>query len=283
MMIDNHNKDLSISKQCQLLQINRSSYYYKSTGESKYNLDLMKLIDQEYLKYPFYGSRQMTRHLARMGHHLSRKRVRRLMQNMNLVAIYQKPNTSKKDIAHKIYPYLLKNLDITRPNQVWCSDITYIPMQKGFMYLVAIKDWHSRSILSWRLSNSMDVSFCIEALQEALHKYGTPEIFNTDQGAQYTSPTFTDILKDNNIKISMDGKGRWVDNVFIERVWKSLKYECIYLSEFDSVADLRAAVGDWFDFYNNIRPHSVFNGKSPLQIYLKQGNYDRVFNTNLAA
>lgn len=282
-MIDNNNKALSINKQCQLLQINRSSYYYRYKGENQYNLDLMKIIDQEYLKYPFYGSRQMTHHLARMGQHLSRKRVRRLMQNMNLVAIYQKPNTSKKNIAHKIYPYLLKGLDINQSNQVWCSDITYIPMKKGFMYLVAIKDWYSRSILSWRLSNSMDVSFCIEALQEALHKYGTPEIFNSDQGVQYTSSAFTDVLKENHIKISMDGKGRWVDNVFIERVWKSLKYECIYLNEFDSVADLRQELCNWFDFYNNIRPHSVFKGKSPLQIYVKQDNCKEIYDANLAA
>lgn len=282
-MIDNNNQDLSLNKQCQLLQINRSSYYYKSKGETQYNLELMKIIDQEYLKYPFYGSRQMARHLSRMGHHLSRKRVRRLMQNMNLVAVYQKPNTSKKNITHKIYPYLLRDLNVNKVNQVWCSDITYIPMKKGFMYLVAIKDWYSRTILSWRLSNSMDVSFCVDALQEALYRFGIPAIFNSDQGAQYTSPAFTNVLKDNHIRISMDGKGRWIDNVFIERVWKSLKYECIYLNEFDSVAELRFAIDKWIDFYNNIRPHSVFGGKSPLQIYSKQANYSDVLSTNLVA
>jgi len=252
-MIDHNNQNLSIKSQCKLLQISRSSYYYCTKGESEYNLFLMKIIDQEYLKYPFYGSRQMTRHLVRMNHNLSCKRVRRLMQKMGLVAIYQKSGTSKKDIAHKIYPYLLKGLNINQPNQVWCSDITYIPMQKGFMYLVAIKDWYSRAILSWRLSNSMDVSFCIDALQEALQKYNSPEIFHTDQGSQYTSPAFTDILKQNKIRISMDGKGRWLDNVFIERVWKSLKYECIHLNEFDSVRQLKETIAGWFDFYNNIK------------------------------
>jgi putative transposase len=265
-MIKN-NKQLSIARQCGLLQIQRSSYYYKAKGETAYNQSLMKIIDRDYLQYPFYGSRQMTRHLIRQGHHVSRKRIRRLMRAMNLMAIYRKPNTSQKNKAHKIYPYLLKGLTIDRPNQVWCSDITYIPIKNGFMYLVAIKDWYSRAILSWRLSNSMDVSFCINALQDALHHYGKPEIFNTDQGAQFTSPAFTDILKQNHIHISMDGKGRWVDNVFIERVWRSLKYECIYLNDFESASDAKHAIADWFAFYNNKRPHSAFHGQSPLHIY----------------
>lgn len=267
MMIDKNNKNVSIARQCKLLNISRSSYYYKPCMESETNLLLMKIIDEEYLKYPFFGTRQMMRHLQRMGYQVSRNRVRRLMQKMNLVAIYQKPNTTQKNKEHKIYPYLLRNMNITESNQVWCSDITYIRLQKGFMYLVAIKDWYSRKILSFRLSNTMDTTFCIEALTEAISKYGRPEIFNTDQGSQYTSLEFTSVLHEHKIKISMDGKGRWVDNVFIERVWKSLKYECIYLQEFDNVLELKSAIKEWFNFYNNIRPHSTFAGKTPQEVY----------------
>ena len=209
----------------------------------------------------------MMQHLRNKGHIVSRKRVRRLMRKMGIMAIYQKPKTSLRNKDHKIYPYLLRNLTIDRANQVWCSDITYIPIKRGFMYLVAIKDWYSRKVLSWRLSNTMDTSFCIEALNDAIANYGIPEIFNTDQGSQYTSNEFTDILNNYNIKISMDGKGRWVDNVFIERVWKSLKYECIYLYEFENVVELKSKIDEWFNFYNKIRPHSVFNGKNPEQVY----------------
>lgn len=266
-MINKGHQKLSIVKQCMLLSINRSSYYYQPATETDYNLFLMKIIDQEYLKYPFYGSRQMRRHLVRMGNNISRHRVRRLMRKMGLIAIYQKPKTSYKNDTHKIYPYLLRNLKISKSNQVWCSDITYIPIKKGFMYLVAIKDWYSRKVLSWRLSNTMDISFCLEVLDEAIMKYGTPEIFNTDQGSQYTSIEFTDKLKEHNIKISMDGKGCWLDNVFIERLWRSLKYECIYLQEFDNVIQLKTSIGKWIDFYNCTRPHSVFDGKTPNEVY----------------
>ena len=258
---------MSIVRQCKLLKLNRSGYYYHSATETDYNLLLMKIIDREYLKYPFFGSRQMRYHLAHIGYKASRHRVRRLMQKMGLVAIYQKPKTTCKNAAHQIYPYLLRNLIIDKPNQVWSSDITYISIKKGFMYLVAVKDRYSRKLLSWCLSNTMDVSFCLDALDEALQKYGKPFIFNTDQGSQYTSTEFTDKLKENNIKISMDGKGAWVDNVFIERVWRSLKYECIYLQEFDNISELRSAIDQWVNFYNYIRPHSVFNGKTPNVVY----------------
>lgn len=266
-MVNPVHQTLSIYSQCTLLQISRSSYYYKVAPESDYNLLLMRVIDAEYLKYPFFGSRQMKSHLARLGYKVARHRVRRLMSIMGLVAIYQKPKTTNKDYTHKIYPYLLRNLDINRANQVWCSDITYIPVKKGFMYLVAIKDWYSRKVLAWRLSNTMDTSFCIAALEDALDRYGAPEIFNTDQGSQYTSIEFTNILKANNIMISMDGKGRWMDNVFIERLWRSLKYECVYLQEFDNALEAKLAIAEWFNFYNEIRPHSFFDGKTPNEVY----------------
>lgn len=266
-MVDPNHELLSIVHQCNLLNINRSSYYYKPTLESDYNLILMRIIDGEYLKYPFYGSRQMKRHLARMGYQVSRSRVRRLMRKLSIAAIYQKPRTTNKNIKHKMYPYLLRGLDINKANQVWCSDITYIPLKKGFVYLVAIKDWYSRKVLSWRLSNTMDSAFCVSALEEAIEKYSIPEIFNTDQGSQYTSLDFTGVLKQNDIKISMDGKGRWIDNVFIERLWKSLKYECVYLQEFENPMEAKLAIKEWIHFYNYIRPHSVFGGRTPNEVY----------------
>jgi putative transposase len=258
---------MSIAKQCKLLSINRSTYYYQETRESEDNLSLMRVIDEEFLKYPFYGSRQMRRHLTRKGCSVSRHRIRRLMQKMSLVAVYQKPKTSSKNKSHKIYPYLLRNLNIAYSNQVWCSDITYIPINRGFLYLTAIKDWFSRKVLAWRLSNSLDASFCVAALEEAIYKYGTPEIFNTDQGSQYTSTEFTDVLQNHHIRISMDGKGRWIDNVFIERLWRSLKYECIYMHDLDTGIDAKLAIDNWIEFYNNVRPHSAFNGMTPTEVY----------------
>ena len=275
-MVDRNHQQLSVVKQCRLLKLNRASYYYRPKLESEYNLELMKLIDQEYMNYPFFGSRQMKRHLNRQGHTVSRHKVRHLMRKMGLVAIYQKPKTTGRNKEHKVYPYLLRNLQINKSNQVWCSDITYIPMRRGFMYLVAVKDWYSKKVLSWQLSNTLDVSFCLDALDYALANYGRPEIFNADQGSQYTSTDFTDRLKANSIKISMDGKGCWVDNVFIERLWRSLKYECIYLQEFDNVEQLKSAINSWINFYNNIRPHSVFNGKTPKEVY-----YDNLMHQNL--
>jgi putative transposase len=227
-MVDSTHPTLSISRQCRLLKISRSSYYFDPKGESELNLKLMRLIDEQFLETPDYGSRLMARHLRREGYNLGRKRVRRLMRKMGIAAIYQAPKTSQPHPEHKVYPYLLRGVEITRPNHVWCADITYIPMRRGYLYLVAIIDWATRSVLSWRLSNSMDSSFCVEALEEALATYGTPEIFNTDQGSQFTSFDFTGTLKDHGVKISMDGKGRWMDSVFIERLWRTVKYSCIY-------------------------------------------------------
>jgi len=213
---------LSIVRQCELLSISWSGFYYEQSGESAETLALMRLIDEAYLRFPYYGSRQMARHLRRLGHVVGRRRTRRLMAKMGLAAIYQKPRTSTPNLEHRIYPYLLRALVIERPNQVWCADITYISMRRGFMYLVAVMDWATRRLLSWRVSNRMEADFCIEALEEALAKYGRPEIFNTDQGSQFTSPRFSGVLETNGIKISMDGRGRWMDSVFIERLWRSL-------------------------------------------------------------
>ncbi len=216
----------------------------------------MQLIDNQFMETPFYGSRQMARHLRRNGHKASREKVRRLMRLMGLNAIYQKPRTS-------VHPYLLKNLNIDRPNHVWCADITYIPMRKGFLYLVAVMDWFSRKVLSWRLSNTMAADFCIEAVNEAIEKYGTPEIFNTDQGSQFTCIDFQRTLENNKIRISMDSKGRWMDNVMIERLWRSLKYECVYLHAFETGSETRTGIGNWMIFYNCSRPHSSMNGATP--------------------
>jgi len=266
-MIEKNNQNVSIVQQCKMLSLSRSSVYYQPVPESESNLQLMRLIDEQFMETPFYGSRQMMRHLNRQGFNVSRGRVQRLMRLMGLTAIYQKPHTSDPHPGHKIYPYLLRDVTIDRPGQVWCTDITYIPMKKGFFYLVAIMDWYSRKVLSWRFSNSLDTRFCTEALEEAIKSYGAPEIFNTDQGSQFTSTDFTTILIDNNIKISMDGKGRWMDNVFIERLWRSLKYECVYLQAFESGSEARSAIGKWIDFYNTKRPHSTFDGQTPDEVY----------------
>jgi len=232
---------------------------------------LMRLIDAQFLETPWYGSRQMARHLRREGWCVGRKRVRRLMRKMGLHAIYQAPRTSTPHPEHRIYPYLLRGLVIDQPNQVWCADITYIPMRRGFLYLVAIMDWASRKVLSWRLSNTMDSDFCVAALEEALARYGRPEIFNTDQGSQFTSFAFTDVLKHAGVRISMDGKGRWMDNVFIERLWRSLKYECVYLNAFETGSQVRAGIGSWIDYYNSRRPHSALGpATTPDDVYAMQ-------------
>ena len=265
--IDPKHKRLSVVRQCALLQISRSGHYYRPRGESGDALALMRLIDEVFLESPYYGARQMMRHLHRLGHRIGRHRVARLMRTMGLRAIYQKPNTSAPHPEHRIYPYLLRDLAVVRPNQVWCSDITYIPMRRGFLYLVAIMDWHSRRVLSWRLSNTMDVGFCIEALEEALARYGKPEIFNTDQGSQFTSVAFTQVLKDACVQISMDGRGRWMDNVFIERLWRSLKYECVYLHAFETGLVLHAGLVRWIGHYNTHRPHSALAGRTPDEAY----------------
>ncbi len=268
-MVKADHAKLSIVCQCRLLAIARSSLYYEKTGESTYNLALMQEIDRAFTEWPFLGVRQMRGYLVLLGYGVGRKRVRRLMRLMGLEAVYQKPRTSIPNPEHKRYPYLLRDLTITRPNQVWCTDITYIPMKKGFLYLVAIMDWYSRKVLSFRLSNTMDTDFCVAALEEALKKHGIPAIFNTDQGSQFTSFAFTDVLQANGIRISMDGRGRWLDNVFIERLWRSLKYECVYLHAYETGSEARAGIGTWITFYNSIRPHSKLGGITPDMCYAK--------------
>ncbi len=266
-MVNPSHGRLSITRQCALVSIARSSFYYEGRGESPLNLRLLRRIDEQFLETPFYGSRQMTRWLRREGYRVSRKRVRRLMRLLGLQAVFQRPRTSQPHPEHRIYPYLLRDLEITRPNHVWCADVTYIPLKKGFLYLVAVMDWASRRVLSWRLSNTLEASFCVEALEEALERYGPPEIFNTDQGSQFTSLEFTEVLKRAGIRISMDGKGRWMDNVFIERLWRSLKYEQVYLAEYETGSHARAGIGWWMNFYNERRPHSSLDDRTPDEAY----------------
>jgi putative transposase len=227
----------------------------------------MGMIDRQFLETPFYGARQMTWHLRAEGHPVNIKRVRRLMRLMGLMPIYRRPRTSIPAKGHKIYPYLLRGVGIERPNQVWCADITYIPLAKGFLYLVAIMDWWSRKVLAWRLSNTMDVQFCVDALDDALDRHGCPEIFNTDQGSQFTSWAWTQRLKEAGVRLSMDGRGRFLDNIFIERLWRSLKYECIYLHAFSGGRDARQGIGDWMTFYNHRRPHAAHGGETPVGVY----------------
>jgi len=267
-MVERMNPALPTSQQCRLLALPRSSVYRKPAEVSAQDLAIMTLIDRQYLARPYYGSRRMAAWLATQGHVVNRKRVQRLMRLLGLTAIYQRPNTSKPAAAHKIYPYLLGGIAIERVNQVWCSDVTYIPMAKGFLYLVVIMDWVSRAVLAWRLSNTLAADFCVEALEEALARYGRPEIFNTDQGSQFTSAAFTGLLRDNTIAISMDGQGAWRDNVFVERIWRSVKYEEVYLRAYDSVAEARASIGRYLDFYNGKRPHSNLDARTPDRAYL---------------
>lgn len=266
-IVEPEHPGLSITKQCELLEVSRSSWYYEAVGETELNIKLMRLIDEQFMDTPYYGARQMARYLRRQGYWINRKRVQRLMLKMGLAALYQKPNTSKAHPEHKVYPYLLRGVNIEASNQVWCTDVSYIPMKKGFLYLVAVMDWHSRKVLSWRLSNTMDVDFCIEALREALGKFGPPQIFNSDQGSQFTSIAFTQVLRDSGVEISMDGKGRWMDNVMIERLWRSLKYECIYLHAFETGAEARKGIDKWIRHYNEERPHSSLDDKTPYEAY----------------
>lgn len=258
---------LPVTRQCRLLAVPRSSAYVRAQPVSATDLALMRLLDELYLKWPFYGSRRLGHALQQQGHCVNRKRVQRLMRQMGLRAIYPKPRTSHPGHGHKIYPYRLRGLLITRPNQVWASDICYIPMAKGFMYLTVIMDWYSRRVLAWRVSNTLDTEACVEALEEALGRYGAPEIFNTDQGAQYTSAAFTTVLKSQGVTISMDGKGRWVDNVFVERLWRSVKYEDVYLRAYETPAALRAGLTDYFEFYNTVRGHQTLNRQTPDAVY----------------
>jgi putative transposase len=266
-MIDPAHPKLSIGRQCALLGLPRASYYHLPAPESDRNLRLMREIDETYLAHPFFGSRQMTRWLWRKGHRVNRKRVQRLMRLMGLETIYQKPNLSRANAAHRVYPYLLRDLVVNRPNQVWAMDITYVPIQGGYIYLCAVIDWYSRCVLAWELSNTLDASFCVTAVARALARYGPPEIFNTDQGCQFTSAEFTGPLLARDIKLSMDGKGRCLDNVFVERLWRSVKYEEIYLKSYASLADAQVQLTTYFRFYNDRRPHSAFGHATPGEIY----------------
>ena len=262
----NRKHKLSLVKQCETLDLTRSLVYYKPKPVSSLDLNLMREIDEIHLEHPFLGVRRIADELQESGYLVNRKRVRRLMRLMRIEAIYPKPNLSKSNPEHRIYPYLLRGLKIDRPNQVWATDITYIPMKKGFAYLTAIMDLYSRRILAWRLSNSLDTSFCIDALEEALYRHGKPEIFNSDQGSQFTSEQFTNVLKTNEIQISMDGKGAWRDNVFVERLWRSVKYEEVYLNAYESMLEAKTRLGRWIDFYNNKRKHQTIK-TTPNQKY----------------
>ncbi len=272
-LIDREAPALPVSRQCRLLSVSRASVYRWPAEISEEDCTIMALIDRQYLARPYYGSRRMVAWLAIQGHVVNRKRVRRLMRLAGLVAIYQRPNTSKPAPAHKIYPYLLGSISIERVNQVWCADVTYIPMAKGFLYLVVIMDWMSRAVLAWRLSNTLGAEFCVEALEEALFRYGRPEIFNTDQGSQFTSNDFTGTLERHEVTISMDGKGRYMDNIFVERLWRSLKYEEVYLNAYASVAEAKAGIGAWLDFYNEERQHQSLRYRTPRQIYEVEGRW----------
>lgn len=257
---------IPISRQCELLDLGRFSYYFRPSGEDESNLRLMRLIDEQFTRTPFYGVRRMTAWLQRNGQGVNRKRVRRLMRLMGLMAIYPKPRLSVAGPDHKVYPYLLKGVKVSRPDQAWCADITYIRLAHGFAYLVVILDWHSRYVLSWELSTTLDKGFCLEALRRALH-YSRPEIFNTDQGAQFTSEEFTGLLESTEIKISMDGRGRVYDNIFVERLWRSVKYEEVYLHDYQTVPEARAGLGAYFRFYNEERLHETLGYRTPHEMY----------------
>ncbi|WP_228703813.1 IS3 family transposase [Acinetobacter larvae] len=263
-------QQLSVTRQAKLLKVSRGSYYYRPKPTSDSDLKLMRRIDELHLMYPFAGSRMMRDLLRGEGHHIGRRHTRTLMKKMGIRVLYRKPNLSKPNKAHRKYPYLLRGLEITHSNQVWATDITYIPMAKGFVYLCAILDWHSRKVLAHRVSISMESDFCIEALNEAIQKYGAPEIFNTDQGSQFTSDAFISVLTTHEIKISMDGKGRWIDNVMVERLWRSVKYEEVYLKAYSNVADARCQLKLYIDFYNHKRPHSSLDKLTPNEFYYNQ-------------
>jgi putative transposase len=263
----NRTHALPMVRQCQLLELSRSTAYYQPTPVSSAELALRRRIDELHLAYPFAGARMLRDLLRREGHTIGRKRVRTVMARMGLDALYRKPTTSQRHPAHRVYPYLLRHLEITRSNHVWAADITYIPMKRGFVYLVAILDWASRRVLAWRLSNTLTTDFCIEAVQEALTTYGTPDIFNTDQGCQFTSLPFTGLLKDQGIQISMDGTGCWRDNVFVERLWRSVKYEEVYLRAYDSMSAAKQGLERYVTFYNQRRPHRVLDGHTPEEVY----------------
>ncbi len=257
----------SMRRQCELLGVSRSSLYYRAVEPDAETLALMRRMDELHLKHPFFGARMLAKTLKQEGQQVNRKRIQRLMRLMGLESVAPKPNTSKAAPEHPVYPYLLRHLKVCRANQVWAADITYIPMARGFAYLVAVIDWYTRRVLAWRLSNTMEATFCVEALHEALERFGQPEIFNTDQGAQFTAEEFTTVLRDRSIKISMDGKGRFIDNIFVERLWRSLKYEEVYLNPYDSVSEAREGIGQYLNFFNNERPHSALGYQTPASFY----------------
>jgi putative transposase len=265
-MID-RTHDLPVTQQCQILKLARSTAYYEPVPISAEDLALMHRIDELHMEFPFAGARMLRDLLKQEGHQVGRKHVRMLMNKMGIEALYRKPNTSKRHAAHPIYPYLLRDLTIDRPNQVWATDITYIPMRRGFVYLAAVMDWATRRVLSWRVSNTLTTDFCVDAVRDAIARYGCPEIFNTDQGSQFTSIEFTGLLKEHGIRISMDGKGCWRDNVFVERLWRSVKYEEVYLRAYDSVSEAKAHLGAYFHKYNTRRPHQSLDGQTPDTIY----------------
>ncbi len=265
-LVKRRHRQLSVVRQCKLVGISRSSVYYRRKPTPQSDLGVMVAMDRQYLTAPYFGSRRIQAWLQARGHLIGRKRVRRLMRVMGLEAIYQRPRTSKGSPAAQKNPYLLRGLAITRPDQVWAADITYIPMARGFLYLVAIMDWHSRFVLAWRLSNTLDSAFCVDALEEALSR-GTPEIFNTDQGTQFTSEAFTGLLKEHGIQISNDGKGRYLDNILVERLWRSLKYEEVYLKAYDKVSEARVGIGSYLWFYNEQRPHQALRYRTPAEVY----------------
>lgn len=268
-MIDKQNSKLSISAQCRILQVHRSGLYYQPCSESQENIAIMRLLDEQYFKTPFYGVRKLTAWLKGLGHTINRKRVKRLMDLMGWQTIYRRPNTSKPNKQNRIYPYILKGLEINRPNQAWAMDITYVPMRRGFMYLCAVIDLHTRFVLNWSLSNTMTSDWCTEVISEAIDKYGKPDIINTDQGSQFTSNEFTGLLLSHEIRISMDGKGRAIDNIFVERLWRSVKYEHIYLHSAQDGVALYEGLKNYFEFYNSERPHQSLEYQSPASYYLK--------------
>jgi putative transposase len=265
-MIDREH-DLPITRQAEVLRISRGSVYYLPRPVPDADLAMMRHLDQLHLEFPFAGSRMLRGLLAAKGYKIGRRHVKTLMQRMGIEALYRRPRTTKPELGHKIHPYLLRGLSIERPNQVWAMDITYIPMARGFVYLAVVLDWFSRRVLSWRVSITMEATFCVEALEDALAQHGKPDIFNTDQGSQFTGQAFTGVLANNDIAISMDGKGAWRDNVFVERLWRSVKYEEVYLRAYDSVSEARASIGRYLDFYNGRRPHSSLDGTTPDQAY----------------
>jgi putative transposase len=273
-MID-RNAELSIARQCELLELPRSTAYYKPVEVSEADLALMRIIDELHLKYPFAGSRMLRDLLNQSGHIVGRRHVRTLMRRMGIEALYRRPNTSRRRAGNQICPYLLRDLPVVRSNQVWACDITYIPMHRGFAYLIVVLDWYSRRILSWRLSNTLTTDFCLEAVEEAMSRYGRPEIFNTDQGCQFTSSEFIDLLKANGIRISMDGKGCWRDNVFVERLWRTIKYEQVYLRAYRSMDDAKMHLKEYVEFYDCIRPHRSLDGRTPDAVYFESAEAEK--------